>query len=103
MFVALALTCGIAAYLASVACRVRKRRRPGYHLAIWSSLATGLLAILALYQDDLFRPSRWPRAKGDLGPYVVLSFVVTSLIAFAPSVGVVVWYRHKFSREHRVV
>lgn len=90
------------AYLTSIPCRVAqsKDRQAAWYFALAGILGASLLAILVVYQGDLFRPTAWHKGKVEMTFLVPLAFAVSCGTAFVPSLLVVWIYRKKFEDAH---
>jgi len=84
-------------YAASLVCRVLQscHRRPGWFVAPLVAACLGSLAVLAVFQGDLFRPSKWDSGKVSLAMMAPICFGVSSFIAIIPAWYVVAHYRDK--------
>jgi hypothetical protein len=82
------------AYLTSLACRLvqSRNRKAGWHLGVLSAIAAGLLMVLCIYQGEVFHPSTWGVDK----IWILMVFVVASLISLVSALFIVWYYRKRF-------
>src|SRR5437868_1547930 len=87
-----------AAYLTSIPCRAAesKDRRAAWHYALAGILGAAGLAMLFIFQADLFRPSEWHKGKVEMTLMVPVDFAVCCAVALIPSLIVVWTYRKKY-------
>ena len=63
-------------------------------------LGGALLAVLFLYQGDLFRPSTWDKNKMDTALLIPVVFAVFCGVGVTPAVLVLLHYQKKFEDAH---
>jgi len=97
MIALLILIIAAACYLTSIPCRAvaSKGRRAEWVCALAGMLGAPCLAILFIFQTDLFRPAEWHKGKVDMAFMVPVDFVMTGAVAAIPSLLVVWLYRRK--------
>lgn len=93
---------GVAAYIASVPCRilVSRGRQPKWHIALGVAMLMGILAALFAGGTDIFRPSRWDTGKITIREIVPLWFAAASIGAFVAASYVVRHYRNKLEHSN---
>jgi hypothetical protein len=94
----------VGGYLASLICRFlcQRQKRPGVAV-IWVSILASVIATwLATFQMDLFRVSRWTRAKMDMPVDLAVSAIPAVLVALIAARFVVSRYRKMYDRDHPV-
>ena len=93
---------GVAAYVASVPCRLltSRRRQPGWYIAIIVAVLMGALAVLVVGGTDLFHPSRWDTEKLTLREVAPLWFGAASIGALVGAWYVVGHYRDKLEQAN---
>ena len=96
--IAILLIGGASVYLASVACRLlcSHRKRPAWILVPAVAAVTGVLTVLAVYQGEVFHPSRWESGKVSFVFLASIFFSFSVVIAVIPPWCVIRHYRRKF-------
>ena len=89
---------GASAYTASALSRwmISRHKRPSLLLIPLVTGFVGLLAVLCVFQGDLFHPNHWETAKMDLRLMVPMCFVAAAFFALWPALGIVIYYHETF-------
>ncbi len=101
-FIAIVLIMAAAGYLTSIPCRVAesRRHRAGWYAPFVGVIGAAILAVLVIYQGDLFRPSVWDEGKVGMTLLVPLTFCIVCAIGVIPSFLVFWMYRKKYEDQH---
>ena len=94
----------VAAYLASVICRLARRRnkRPSWLVAPLA-IAFGIFAVwAATIQADFFRPSVWEAGKAPMWAIMLLSGAPALVLGTATTIPVVFHHRDKYEKDKRM-
>jgi len=103
LFVIIMVLVSVAAgYLTSIPCRFAQSRgrRPGWYSAPLGVLGAALLAVLFIFQGDLFRPSTWDKNKMETPFLIPVYFTVFCCVGLTPAVRVVLHYQKKYGDAH---
>ena len=63
-------------------------------------VGAAFLAVLFIYQGDLFRPSTWDKNKMETALLIPVVFAVFCAVGATPAVLVVLHYQRKFENAH---
>ena len=94
----------VAAYLASVIARLRRRkdRRPGWGTGFLAILAGVLTTWICTFQFDAFNPWRWANAGGkvDLFSLLVATGFLAVVLSIMPAAYIVDRYQKSYDKTH---